>query len=466
VTEPEPTTTETYRPFPPFADWASAPVDSDTFDRFAAIIDDLRSQPDAGPLTRAVETATRAAAIDTGAIEGLYEVDRGFTMTVAVATSAWEAVIAAREPIVRRSFEDALRAYDFVLDLATTRTDVSEKAIREIHQLICDSQETYRVVTSLGWQERPLPKGEYKELPNNPTSRVTGRTHPYAPPIDVPAEMHRLVEELRTEAFAAAHPVRQAAYAHYALVAIHPFADGNGRVARALASVYLYRRPGVPLVIFADQKDEYLDALQETDSGRPDRFVRFVQERVVDVVGLVQVAAQAPERPVTSSIASLRDAMVGQHGLSHIELDALATRLLNAARDEMGRQVSGLDLPDGVSVQQRGGMDELSPDSTYRTVPTADRTEETALSAIAPAYIQVAEGIGVRVLRPDEEGALFQLVATTARQTLPVELREVFPAMTTVLELKIRFWVQGLVERLVAELARATRSALHQSGYL
>lgn len=73
------------------------------------------------------------------------------------------------------------------------------------------------------------------------------------------------------------------AYAHCAFVAVHPFADGNGRVARALASAYLYRRPGVPLVIFADQKDEYLDALEETDSGNAQRFVHFVADRLADL---------------------------------------------------------------------------------------------------------------------------------------------------------------------------------------
>lgn len=38
----------------------------------------------------------------TAAIEGLYEVDRGFTMIVAHGVAAWEKVIAAREPVVRR----------------------------------------------------------------------------------------------------------------------------------------------------------------------------------------------------------------------------------------------------------------------------------------------------------------------------------------------------------------------------
>lgn len=466
MTEPAPATTETYQPFPPFAEWASLPVDSETFDRFAAVIDDLRAQPDAGPLTRAVETATRAAAIDTGAIEGLYEVDRGFTMTVAVATSAWEAVIAAREPIVRRSFEDALRAYDFVLDMATTRTEISEKAIREIHQLICESQEAYRVVTSLGWQERPLPKGEYKQLPNNPTSRATGRTHACAPPIDVPSEMHRLVEELRSDTFTRAHPVLQAAYAHYAFVAVHPFADGNGRVARALASVYLYRRPGVPLAIFADQKDEYLDALQEADQGRPDRFVRFVQERVVDVIGLVQVAAQAPQRPVTSSLASLREALLGRDGLPHGELDALAVRLLTAARRELDDHLSALDLPPGVEVGKMSGGLAFTGDDAYRLAAGIDVSTGPALLAGPPAETAAREALAVEVRRANADGPMFQLVSVPHGRRLPVELRDVFPTMGTVLELKIRFWVQGLVELLVADLDQETRAALRRRGDL
>lgn len=200
-----------YQPFPGFGEWAGVRLDLSTFDGFVSVLDELRSRPDAAPLTRAVEVATRAAAIDTGAIEGLYEVDRGFTMTVARGVAAWEKVIAAREPVVRRSFEDALRAYDFVLDLATSRTEVSEMAVRQIHELICAGQETCRVVTSLGWQDRPLPKGRYKDDANNPVSRLTGEVHAYAPPLDVSAEMNRLVRELRSAEFVAAHPVLQAA---------------------------------------------------------------------------------------------------------------------------------------------------------------------------------------------------------------------------------------------------------------
>jgi len=61
----------------------------------------------------------RAAALDTGAIEGLYEVDRGFTYTVAFETAAWEVELAKKGENVRPLFEAQLHAYDYVLDLAT-----------------------------------------------------------------------------------------------------------------------------------------------------------------------------------------------------------------------------------------------------------------------------------------------------------------------------------------------------------
>lgn len=425
-------------------------MDLSIVDGYAALLDELRARPDIGPLARAVEVATRAAAIDTGAIEGLYEVDRGFTMTVARGVAAWEKVIAAREPVVRRSFEDALRAYDYVLDLATSRTEVSEMAVRQIHELICAGQETYRVVTSIGWQDRPLPKGRYKDDPNNPISRLTGQEHAYAPPIDVPAEMDRLVRELRSEAFGSAHPVVQAAWAHYAFVAVHPFADGNGRVARALASVFLYRRPGVPLVIFADQKDAYLDGLEAADAGRPDRFVRFIADRVGDVVGIIQVAAQAPQDSSEASLGALRDRMLGQDGVPVAELDRLAGVLRTMARDELTDRLSNLDLPVGITWFETdlGGSDAALP-AGYRQ--TSHPGHPVFVGLQGPA-VHSSVGVSVGFATAVAARPTFQLVGPDG--VLPVELREVFPTVTAVLRLKLEMWADNIVARLLTE-ARA-----------
>jgi Fic family protein len=443
-----------YVPFPPFARWVGVPVETATFAGFEDVLRQLRETTDAERLDRAVRTATRLAAIDTGAIEGLYEVDRGFTMTIAVEAAAWEAALNAREPVVRRSFEEALRAYDFVLDLATSRTEVSEQAIKEIHALISASQETYRVHTSVGVQEQPLPRGEYKRLANNPTSRLSGQLHYYAPPADVTAEMNRLVQELRSAEFTAAHPVLQAAYAHYALVAVHPFADGNGRVARALASVFLYRRPGVPLVIFADQKDEYIDALEEADSDSPRRFIRFVQERVHDVVGLVQVATAAPDAPpVSASLASLRDTFLWAEGLSVDELDTISERIRDAATTCLEEELAAVVLPAGIdhSVTERDSG--LQPARGHRKVTPWSRL------TIEARGVQVEQYFGVMVKLADTDGAAFAVMTGDGR-LLPIELHEVYPVFTRIFMLKVRTWADGVVRDLLAQFDQESRRAL------
>jgi Fic family protein len=435
---------EGYVPFPPFADWASLPVDTTVFDGYAAILDRLKASSDPATVERAIRTATRLAAIDTGAIEGLYEVDRGFTMTVAVEGAAWEAAIDAREPVVRRSFEDALAAYDYVLDIATGRTEISTKAIREIHAIICAGQDEYRVLTAVGWQEHPLPRGEYKSLPNNPTRTATGQRHCYAPPSDTPAEMDRLVAELRRPEFVAAHPILQAAYAHYSFVAIHPFTDGNGRVSRALASAYLYRRPGVPLVIFADQKDEYIDALEEADGGRAERFVRFIGDRLADIIGIVEVSREPATPPIRTSLASLRETLVGTRGLSGIERMTLAVRIEAAVVAEIEDQRESLSLPAGLEM-------------------TVDSWDVDGWDGLLQHMIQVralGETVGRVIHTSYSEASLtgprFALEAPGSAALL-LELRDVYPVFGRVFSIKLRTWVERLLSELLAELDDQTR---------
>src|ERR1700733_1388702 len=50
---------------------------------------------------------------------GLYDVDRGFTMTIAAEAAAWEAALDQRGQPVRSLIEAQLSAYDYLVDLAT-----------------------------------------------------------------------------------------------------------------------------------------------------------------------------------------------------------------------------------------------------------------------------------------------------------------------------------------------------------
>ncbi|HSO74367.1 MAG TPA: Fic family protein, partial [Blastocatellia bacterium] len=295
-----------YKPFSSFAEWAAeSSIDVTRWDRYVAELRELRDgSPELMP--RALEIARRAAAFDTGAIEGLYETDRGFTMTVAVQSLLWEAALDEKGLQVRALFQAQLNAYDYILDFATRAVPIAEAWIRELHGQICEAQETYRVWTEIGWQEQLLPKGKYKLLPNHPLL-ADGSFHSYAPVDMTPTEMFRFCQELRSPDFLEAHPVLQAAYAHYAFVAIHPFADGNGRVARALGSVFTFRAQSIPLLILVDNRGDYLDALQAADAGDNQAFVDFTLERALDALQMASESVRAAAvTPIEEAVAEIK----------------------------------------------------------------------------------------------------------------------------------------------------------------
>jgi Fic family protein len=331
-----------YRPFPRFSEWAAATLDSIRWSRYVAELRERSASVPVAVRQNAVDLAMRAAAIDTGALEGLYDVDRGFTLSIAGKAEGWEARLQAKGTEAVRFMEAQIRAYQSVADLAAENTPLSEASIRTLHAELCAGQEKYTVMTAVGWQEQPLPRGVYKRYPNHVITS-TGALHAYAPVQSTPMEMERLFRELRDNSFQTAHPILQAAYAHYALVVIHPFADGNGRVARALSSVFLYRAASVPLLVFAEQRDSYLDALRATDGGDFQAFVSFVQERVLDAIRLVEESlAVASSTPLEGSIEAWKALQLTRSGHTPAEVDLAGHALFGLFHDALETAVAQL----------------------------------------------------------------------------------------------------------------------------
>jgi len=454
---------EGYQPFPDISAWTAVPFDPTTYDQYAALLEQARAEATEEAREHAVKTAMRYAGTDTGAIEGLYTTDRGFTRTVAIEAAGWEAAANERGPNAAAIIKDQIEAYEWVLDLVAESRPVTEHVIRELHVMLCRSQDTYVVHTEVGPQEQPLPKGQYKTLPNNPTSLATGQIHHYAPPDMVAPEMARLVASLSSESYLAAHPVVQAAYLHYSFVAIHPFADGNGRVSRALASVPLYRALRVPFMLLREDRDEYLDCLAAADSGDLRRFVSFVVERVIETVDLavltVRAGAQADQ---AGSLARLRDLVTGVGGLSHDQLDAVANRLLDAVHSEVSEQVAALSLPVGVSLTvdvRQGRFDAPG----YRSSVADPRIVQINAESHPPAGARRAIRI-VTLIATDDDCPAF-LVAGMGRRA-EFAVRDVEPTLRTVARVKISALVTEIIAAALEALTEAAEDTLRKSGYL
>lgn len=473
MTDPAPASSpspeDVYEPFPSFATWLeSFSVDESLFATFSDRLAETKRDADPETMRLAIETATKWAAIDTGAIEGLYDVDRGFTFSVAATATAWDNIHLAKDDSTERAIKDALEAYDFVLDAATEAQPVTEMLIKHIHEIICRSQDEHTVITAVGPQKQEMPKGEYKQHANSPFNISTETVHAYASVLDTPPEMARLVAELASPEFAAAHPVAQASYAHYAFVCIHPFADGNGRVSRALASIYLYRTPGVPLVIFADQKNVYIDALEAADAGRYGAFQQFVADAAIDAIQLVveqfKSIGQASGR---ESAAALREGLVGPGGFDHQEVDAAAIRLLDEFTAAMREAdlAAALEPPLRASVQTytSGGGQISTP--AYRS-PADHRVTALTVESAPPAAASRQLRFWPAIAKPTTAGAEFVIWASDGSIVFEAFLREVLPVVSSSLSYRLGLTASRLLSDAVAATASEAQDTLRRNGYI
>jgi hypothetical protein len=118
---------------------------------------------------------------------------------------------------------------------------------------------------------------------------------------------HREHEERRV-------PVEvEAAWLHHRFTQIHPYADGNGRVARALTSLVFIKAGWFPLVVTREDRPRYIDALEAADVGGLQSLVSFfidVQKRAL--FQAIQAAADTQTvTTVDGAISAARQVLTG-----------------------------------------------------------------------------------------------------------------------------------------------------------
>ena len=204
---------------------------------------------------------------------------------------------------------DQLESLELIMDFVGGKRDLTPGYICEIHALITRSQRNLWAVNPSGQSVSvPLVVGQYKTQPNNPSTQ-SGVVHEYAPVEQVASEVERLVE-IFGQIISDMHPVVVAAWLHHRFTQIHPFQDGNGRVARALASMVLLKEEFFPLHIRAVDRERYVAALREADDGRLDTLVRLIARRELEdmqlaVSEVAKIVAQRLGGGRTADVATM-----------------------------------------------------------------------------------------------------------------------------------------------------------------
>jgi Fic family protein len=158
---------------------------------------------------------------------------------------------------------------------------LTEHFIRELHEIILKEPHKVKAITPEGNPtQRTITVGQYKKTPNHVLT-VTGEIFYFASPEETPAMMAELMEWYRERVNTKEiHPVLFATEFHYRFIRIHPFDDGNGRIARLLMNFILMQKGYPPSIIKTEDKENYFAALRQADAGQLEYFFNYVCEQV------------------------------------------------------------------------------------------------------------------------------------------------------------------------------------------
>ena len=324
----------------------------------------------AAQLAEFTQRLVRRLSVETGILERLYDIDRGTTEALVAHGFAEDLVSHSSTDIPPSSLISILRdqeaAIQLVMDAVSHNRELTKGLLHELHAIITRHQGFTTAVDQLGRKhEIPLLKGQFKDQPNNPR-RADGSLHEYCPPIHVDAEIEKLLAWLPS--YAAEDPIVVAAWLHHRFTQIHPYQDGNGRLARTLTALVLIRAGLLPLVVDRDLRVDYIDSLEKADRSDlaplSEIFARLERNAILQALSVdadVQISHQK------SLSAAVIGSLVDKFGKRRIaklaglrevnnralELRTLCRALLEESLSEFGRALEQIGEPD-ISINDGG----------------------------------------------------------------------------------------------------------------
>ncbi|MFN0200992.1 MAG: Fic family protein [Bacteroidia bacterium] len=208
-------------------------------------------------------------------------------------------------------------------DIIKKEREITETFIRELHSMILKEPYDKPSVNSLGqFVPRKIEIGKYKTVPNH-VKTTTGEIFYFATPEETPAKMYDLMQWYRKmkadwqeKQEYEHHPLLIAALFHYKFIRIHPFDDGNGRLARILMNLILMHNGFPPVIIKTEKKEDYYSALRQADGGDLEYFVKYIGEQLIHSLNLYLRGAKGEniedETDVDKEIALLKASLSGE----------------------------------------------------------------------------------------------------------------------------------------------------------
>ena len=214
----------------------------------------------------------------------------------------------------RRDKQEVLNYLDVLKNIKNLIKNnfITEKDILNIHRMVTKNT-----------LDNPADSGIYRNRYVVVANRFTGEIF-FKPPQnqEVPGLVKDLLSWINSEESKKLDPIIEAGIAHYELVRIHPFVDGNGRTARVLAALILYLR-GLDTNQFFCLDDYY-------DSDRPAYYkaLQSVKPNTLDLTNWleyftegVNISTEAvKERIVRLSSKRLRKAKGKQIALTERQM--------------------------------------------------------------------------------------------------------------------------------------------------
>ena len=179
-----------------------------------------------------------------------------------------------RDHLDIQGHDDAVKAIDRAVQEEEGLTEVS---IRNLHRVLLKEPYETEAMTPDGRRTtRPIALGDYKTTPNN-VKTSTGEIYYFTPPEQVKPAMTDLLDWYRDREAAGEHPVIVAATFHCQFVRIHPFDDGNGRMARLLMNLILIRHGYTVAIVQSDDRARYLRELEWADRSEDrTQFIEYI----------------------------------------------------------------------------------------------------------------------------------------------------------------------------------------------